>query len=252
MTTRPRDWEYYGEERAAEYDAANEPFLDTGSAVELLAGEATEAGGGRVLELGVGTGRLAIPLAARGLEVHGVDASEAMLARLRAKPGGDRVRVVKGDMVAAPVEGRFAVVVVAFNTLFALPTQDEQLACFRKAASLLEPEGRLLVETFVFDASKLTRGEAIRSESFDDEKVTLEIMSHDRLNQRADFCRVELSTSGVKLRPGSFRYAYPSELDLMGQLAGLRLRDRWSSWSRRAFTGASNHQISVYVVADGR
>ncbi len=155
--------------------------------VRFLAGLAA---GGPALELGIGTGRIALPLAARGVEVHGIDTSAAMVERLRAKPGGDAIPVTMGDFADLPVEGSFPLVYVVFNTFFSLLTQDAQVRCFAAVADHLAPGGAFVLV--------LTEG-------------------------------------GVRLYPGALRYAWPSELDLMGRLAGLRLRERWGGWRREPF-----------------
>lgn len=233
----------YGDRIADIYDELYGEMFDTEGAVELLAGL---AGTGPALELGIGTGRLAMPLVERGVEVHGIDASEAMVARLRAKEGGDRIPVTMGDFASVPVEGRFRLVFVAFNTLFGLLTQDDQLRCFAGVAEHLSDDGAFVVEAFVPDLARFDRGQRTDTERVEAGRAMLQSSTHDPVNQRVDSLHIAVSADGIKLFPVQIRYAWPSELDLMARLAGLRLRDRWADWRRSEFTEASAGHISVY------
>jgi SAM-dependent methyltransferase len=235
--------ETYGESYAESYDEWHGVLEE--ASVETLAGLAGV--GGRALELGVGTGRVAIPLAGAGVEVHGIDASPAMLARMRAKPGGERVRVTVGDFAGVEAEGEFALVFVVFNTFFMLLTQEEQVRCFRNAAARLAPGGVFVVEAFVPDLARYEGGQAVRTTSIADGQVSLEVTKLDAARQHLSSQRVVLGGSaGVRLFPIQLRYAWPSELDLMARLAGLSLRERWGGWRREPFDSHSVKHVSVY------
>jgi SAM-dependent methyltransferase len=207
---------------------------------------ASLAAGGRVLELGVGTGRVAVPLVARGLEVHGVDVSDAMVERMRAKPGGDRVHVVKGDFGSAVAGTDFSVAFVAFNTFFALTTQEKQKACFANVSKQLKRGGTFVLECFVPDPTRFAGGQALRTGHIAVDHVVLEATRSDRNAQTLDAQLVVISTLGTRLIPLVLRYCYPAELDLMAELAGMRLRDRFASWSRAPFTQTSMNHVSIY------
>jgi SAM-dependent methyltransferase len=233
----------YGDRIADVYDDLY-TGLDTEGAVETLA---ELAGNGPVLELAIGTGRLALPLAERGLEVHGVDASEAMVRKLREKPGGDRIPVTFGDFADVPVEGSFSLIFVAFNTLFALLTQEDQVRCFAHAATRLAEGGVFVVEAFFPDLGRFDRGQRTQSTLVDAQRVMLDVSRHDPVAQRIDSQHVVITEAGAKLYPVVVRYAFPSELDLMARLAGLRLTERWGGWRREAFTADSPRHVSVYT-----
>jgi SAM-dependent methyltransferase len=204
------------------------------------------AGGGRALELGIGTGALALPLAARGVEVHGIDASPEMVAALRAKPGGDRLPVTMGDFADVNVEGEFSLVYVVYNTLFALQTQEEQVRCFRGVAARLAPGGAFVVEAFVPDLGQLSAGRGVRFLHMTDERVGIRVYEHDPVGQKLRSRHVVFADGGARVFPVEVRYAWPSELDLMARLAGLRLRGRWGDWRRGAFGAQSEKHVSVY------
>jgi SAM-dependent methyltransferase len=199
-----------------------------------------------VLELGIGTGRIAVPLTDRGVEVHGVDASEAMISRLRAKPGGDRIPVTMGDFADVPVEGRYALVFVAFNTFFALTTQEEQVRCFENVAAHLADDGVFAIEVFVPDVNRFERGQRVGAIKVELDEVQLETTRYDPVAQRATTQHVFLRPGGIELTPVVIRFAWPSELDLMARVAGLRLRERWGGWNGRPFTAESGHHVSLY------
>jgi SAM-dependent methyltransferase len=234
----------YGDRIADSYDRLTATMPDPVDCVDRLA---ELAGAGPALELGIGTGRIALPLAARGVEVHGIDASAAMVERLRAKPGGGAIAVTMGDFADLPVEGRFPLVFVVFNTLFSLLTQDEQVRCFEAVAAHLAPGGAFVVEAFVPDPTLHPGGQSMRTRYLGLDLVRFDMALHDPVAQRVDFQNVLLGTDGVRLLPGSLRYAWPSELDLMARLAGLRLRERWGGWRREPFTGStSGLYVAVY------
>jgi SAM-dependent methyltransferase len=205
------------------------------------------AGGGPVLELGVGTGRLALPLAAAGLEVTGIDVSAAMLDRLRAKPGADAVTLVQGDMAIDLPDGPFAVVLVAFNTFFSLTSADAQAQCLTEVAARLSPRGRFALEAFVPDEDRIDAGSRVEVRSLSTDRVVLTVSRHDAGLQRAEGQFVELTEAGgVRLRPWSLRYAGPDELDAMAAAAGLELVSRWSSWDGARFDADSTNHVSLY------
>ncbi len=232
----------YGEHIAEVYDDWY-VGLEKDAVVKRLA---ELAGPGPVLELGIGTGRIALPLQERGIEVHGIDASPTMVAKLRAKPGGERIPVTIGDFADVDVEGEFSLIFIVFNTIFALTSQEDQLRCFRNVAGKLADGGTLVMDAFVPDLSRFDRGQRIGLESFEPDGVRLEASRHDPVHQRVVTRHVLLSAQGVKFYPLVTRYAWPSELDLMARLAGLSLRERWGSWRREPFTAASRSHVSVY------
>jgi SAM-dependent methyltransferase len=237
--------ETYGDRIADVYDEwyGDAGFLEKEASVELLA---ELAGDGPVLELAIGTGRLALPLAERGLEVHGVDASAAMVAKLREKPGGADIPVAMGDFADVPVEGVFSLVFVAFNTLFALPSQEAQVRCFANAAAHLAEGGVFVVEAFVPDLARFDRNQRFQTNSVSATEVNLDASRHDPLGQRVDSVHVVLTEAGTRLYPVNLRYAFPAELDLMARLAELELKHRWGGWGREEFTRSSQRHISVY------
>jgi len=204
------------------------------------------AAGGRALELGIGTGSFALPLAARGVEVHGIDASEAMVEQLRAKAGGAEAPVTIGDFADVEVEGTYSLIYVLNNTLFMLTEQEEQVRCFENVAAHLDASGVFLVDAFVPDVTRFDRGREVRARLPDLETVRLDVSTHDPMQQLVDFRHVLVSEAGIRVFPAKLRYAWPSELDLMARLAGLRLRERWGDWDRTAFTSKSEGHVSVY------
>ena len=229
----------YGERCADVYDELFSAFDP--AAIETLA---QLAGGGRALELGIGTGLIALPLAARGVEVHGIDASPAMVARLRAKPGGEAIPVTMGDFADVGVAGEFSLAFVVFNTFFALQTQRDQVRCFRNVAARLARDGVFVLEAYVPDAA--FGGGPLRVTAVETDRVGLKISRHDPVAQRIQSQHVVVRDGEIRLYPVAIRYAWPSELDLMAELAGLQLRHRWSDWSRSPFTATSGKHVSVY------
>jgi len=233
--------ETYGERVADVYDDWFSSH--DAEAIDLLA---QLAGDGRALELGIGTGRFALPLLARGIEVHGIDVSPSMIARLRSKPGGDRVTVVQDNFVDVPVAGEFNLIYVVFNTFFTLLTQEDQVRCFRKVAAHLMPGGCFVIEAFVPDLSRFTHGQVNWATKVNTDRVEFDAGQHDAATQRVVSQKVIITDGNVRLYPIQIRYAWPTELDLMAQLAGLRLRERWGNWRREPFTSESQKHISVY------
>jgi SAM-dependent methyltransferase len=234
--------ETYGETIAEIYDERHASFDE--DAVALLA---ELARGGRALELGIGTGRIALPLAARGVEVHGIDASPAMVERLRAKPDGEALAVTFGDFAEVPVEGEFALVYVVFNTFFALLTQEEQVRCFQSVARRLAPGGVFLIEAFVPDMTLFNRGQTVRAVKVTAEIVDMHASTHDISAQRVSSQQIIIKDGAIRLYPVQIRYCWPSELDLMARLAGLVLRERWGGWRREPFNSESMKHVSVYA-----
>lgn len=222
--------------------------VDTEAAVALLA---ELAGSGPVLELAIGTGRIALPLAERGIDVHGIDASEAMVARLRSKPGGESIPVTIGDFADVAVDGDYyTLIYIVFNTLFGLPTQEAQVRCFENVAAHLADGGVFVVEAFVPDLTRFHRDQRVEAERVGLDDAWLGLSRHFPAEQRVESQHVRLSEQGVRFYPVRIRYAYPSELDLMARLAGLRLRDRLDGWKSEPFSGATATCISVYERAD--
>jgi SAM-dependent methyltransferase len=236
--------ETYGQRIAGVYDDWYTSYDDVAvTALQDL------AHGGRALELGIGTGRIALPLRRLGIEVHGIDASEAMVAKLRAKPGGDSLPVTMGDFADVPVEGEYSLIYVLFNTFYALLSQEEQVRCFRNVASHLSPTGVFVIEAFVPDLSRFKRGQAIQATQVGGDAVHMDVSRHDPVGQLISAQHVVLSDQGIRLYPVQLRYVWPAEFDLMAQLAGMRLKHRWGGWDRAAFTAESGKHISVYGLA---
>lgn len=202
--------------------------------------------GGRALELAIGTGRVAVPLAARGISVHGIDGSPAMVEQMRAKPGGRDIPVTIGDMADVAVDGTFPLAYLVFNTLFNLPDQSRQVDCFRNVAKVLEPGGVFVVECFVQDLTEFDRHQRLATRALSDTAVDMEFLLHDPVEQAVTYQRVTFDEHGTTLRPLRLRYCWPSELDLMARLAGLRLRERCTDWDHSPFTAASRRHVSVY------
>ncbi len=236
----------YGERIAEVYDElyGTQFEAETAAAVEFLAGL---AGPGPALELGIGTGRVALPLAARGIDVHGIDASPAMVARLRAKPGGNRIPVILGDFADVGADGPFRLIFVVFNTFFGLLTQEDQVRCFQNVARRLADDGSFVIEAFVPDPGRFERGQQVAAVDVGPDRVRLHVAKHDPVTQQVSGLHILLTESGIKTYPVKIRYAWPAELDLMARLAGLRLKERWGSWDRAPFTAASPKHISVYA-----
>jgi SAM-dependent methyltransferase len=238
--------ESYGDRGADLYDEWYQDLPGTRDCVERLA---ELAGRGPVLELGIGTGRLALPLAERGLRVHGVDSSSAMLARLRSKPGGERIHASIGDMAEIAIPGPFSLVFVAVNTILLLSSQEDQVRCFASVAERLAPGGVFVVEAQLPDPELFRQRQSLRVRRVTVDSVMLAASRFDPATQRMESQHVQLSQEGVRMVPGVLRWAWPSELDLMARLAGLRLRERWGGWRREPFTATSDWHVSVYEQA---
>jgi len=237
----PRD--YFGEDVAAHYDDPDEMSEPAAidPVVDFIVGL---AGGGAALELGIGTGRIALPLSQRGIRVHGVDLSEAMVARLRAKPGAEEIGVTIGDFATTTVDGTFSLAYLVFNTINNLTTQDEQVACFQNVGAHLEPGGCFVIEVGVPALQRLPPGETVRP--FTVTRTRLGFDEYDVVSQRLishHYWLVDDKLEGLSM---PFRYVWPSELDLMARLAGMTLRERWKDWRREPFTAESTKHVSVW------
>lgn len=207
------------------------------------------AGSAPALELGIGSGLIALPLAARGIDLHGIDLSPAMVAKLRAKPGGDRIPVTMGSFADVAVEGEFSLIFVAFNTFFALQTQEEQVRCFQNVAAHLAEGGAFVLEAFVPQSASFTGG--LKVMAVTDERIGLKVSEHDPVRQRLKSQHVVIRNQEIRLYPVEVRYAWPAELDLMARIAGLRLRHRWSDWNRSEMRPDSARHVSVYERGPG-
>jgi len=235
----------FGELNAERYDATYEEAMaaETRHSVAALA---ELAGGGNVLELAIGTGRVALPLAARGLAVQGIDASEAMVAQLRNKPGGSNIPVKIGDMAEVRVDDSFDLIYLVFNTIFNLTTQEAQVRCFQNAARHLRPNGVFVVETVVPDITGYVDDQRVKGSWARIDSVRFEVAIHDPVLQTVAFQRIVIDKEGTRIVPHYMRYAWPSELDLMARLAGLERRQRWAWWDHTPFTARSKSHVTVY------
>jgi SAM-dependent methyltransferase len=232
----------FGEPIAATYDDESEELFQP-AAIDPVVDLLVElAGGGRALELGIGTGRIAVPLAQRGVPVHGIDLSEAMVARLRAKPGAEAIGVTVGDFAATRVDGAFSLAYLVFNTIENLTTQDEQVACFRNAAAHLGPGGCFVIEVMVPELRRLPPGDTVRP--FQVSEGYWGFDEYDVAGQGLISHHLSLADGRVDRVSIPFRYVWPAELDLMAELAGMRLRDRWEGWRREPFTSESRAHVS--------
>lgn len=235
---------YFGERVAAEYDDDPSERFHPESVNRTAAVLAELADGGRALEFAVGTGRVALPLAARGVEVHGVELSRAMLARLHAKPGGDGVRTTVGDMATTRVGGGFSLVYLVFNTINNLTTQDAQVACFENAAAHLAPGGRFVVEVGVPNLRRLPPGQTVIPWHTSGTKWCYDVLDTSTQAMTGHYITVDGARNEHATIP--FRYVWPSELDLMARIAGMRPLHRWADWSKEPFTHESTGHVSVW------
>ena len=236
--------DHFGERVAARYDETSADMFDRAVVEPVVDFLADLPGDGAALELGIGTGRIALPLARRGVRVHGIDLSEAMVARLRAKPGAEQIGVTIGDFVTTKVEGTFSVAYLVFNTINNLTTQDEQVACFQNAAAHLEPGGCFVIEVGVPALQRLPPGETVRA--FTVTATHLGFDEYDIVSQGLISHHYRLVDGELDVLSMPFRYVWPSELDLMARLAGMTLRERWSGWKREPFTAPSTKHVSVW------
>ena len=235
---------YFGEDVAARYDDPASEMFDpdvVNLTVDVLA---DLVGPGRALEFGIGTGRIALPLASRGVPVHGIDLSRAMVARLKAKPGGDAIGVTIGDFATTRVGGTFELAYLVFNTIMNLTTQEAQVACFRNAAVHLRAGGRFVIKVMVPELRRLPPGETMHVFAASDKHWGID--EYDVANQ--GLISHHFDDVGGRLERSSmpFRYVWPSELDLMAEIAGMSLRERWGGWNREPFTTESRKHVSVW------
>ena len=237
----------FGDLNADEYDALHNPGT-TDACVDLIA---TLAGQSDILELAIGTGRIALPLAERGLNVSGFDASPQMLDILKAKPGGAKIPTWVADMASFDLGQQFDFAFLVFNTLYNLTTQEDQVRCFKNVAAHLRPGGQFLVEAFMPNRETFENNQAVRTKHVDFDKVWLEAVQHDPVAQRLNYQRIRISQQGTELKPLPMRYVWPSEMDLIAELAGLHLVERWGGWHRQPLTPNSEMQIALYERARG-
>jgi SAM-dependent methyltransferase len=239
---------HFDERVAAVYDDYKNDPTRTEFAAEDIAATAEFlaplAGDGPALEFGVGTGRIALPLAERGVPTHGIDLSRPMVDRLKAKPGGDDIDVTIGDFATTSVEGSFSLVYLICNTIMNLTTQEAQVACFRNAAAHLRPGGRFVIKVMVPDLQRLPPGETFHVFAASDEHWGID--EYDIATQGLISHHFEKLDRRLARSSTLFRYVWPSELDLMAELAGMRLRERWEGWKREPFTSESRKHVSVW------
>jgi len=239
--------EYFGDRIAAAYDARSASVFDA-AVVEPAADLLAElAGDHRALEFAIGTGRIAIPLAERGITVAGIDTSEAMLEQLRAKPGAEQIEAVRGDMAATRLDGEFGLVFLVFNTIFNLTEQADQVACFENAAAHLGPGGRFVIEARVPELQRLPLGQTVLPWRADPDGMSYYV--YDTPTQRLSGRHYEFVDGRVESNPIEMRYAWPAELDLMARIAGMSLESRYAGWRREPFTHLSASHVSVYLKA---
>ena len=221
--------------------------VQRGNEVSAVAVLEQLAGSGPALELAIGTGRIALPLAARGLRVDGIDISPAMVDQLRAQPGGDQLSVTIGDFADVPVTGAYRLIFVVWNTFFNLLSQEEQVRCFENVAAHLTDEGSFVIEAYVPTfLYQLRNHQYVDAEAIEVDEVRLDLLRHDAATQMLEESHVTLSPAGIRLNPVVQRYAWPCELDLMARIAGLRLKERWGGWEREPFNSSSSAHVSVY------
>jgi SAM-dependent methyltransferase len=238
---------YFDERIAAKYDESDDEEFDLAVIDQTVDFLADLAGTGRALEFGIGTGRIALPLARRGVPVHGIDLSEAMVARLRAKPGGDDIAVTIGDFATTTVDGSFSLAYLVCNTIMNLTTQEAQVGCFRNAAEHLVPGGCFVVKVMIPELQRLPPGETFQV--FRSSETYWGIDEYDVANQGLISHHIEIEDGRVEAVSMPFRYAWPAEYDLMAQLAGMRLRERWGGWNQDPFTSESRKHVSVWEKA---
>ena len=234
---------YFGPEVAESYDDEGPMFAAAvlGPTVDFLV---ALAGDGAALEFGVGTGRVALPLAERGVRVHGIDLSEAMVAKLRAKPGAEQVGTTIGDFATTRVDGEFSLVYLVFNTICNLTTQDDQVACFQNAADHLKSGGCFVIEVATPDLQRVSPGERFYPFEVSPDHVGLD--EYDVATQGLVSHHLWPEGDGWRRASVPFRYVWPAELDLMARLAGMKLRERWQDWDRSPFTSESRKHVSVW------
>jgi hypothetical protein len=235
---------FYGERWAHVYDPLHDEYDP--DAVDVLA---KLAGGGKALEFGIGTGRIALPLSQAGVRVDGVDVSAPMVEKLRAKPGAEAIEVFFGDMTTISLADRYEVVYMPFNGVFCAVTQEGQIACFRNAARHLTETGAFVIECHVPDVGRFDRGQRVQILDLNEDALYVEYSLHDPVAQQVKTQIISFVNGRAELGPLLLRYAWPPELDLMAQLAGLRLESRYGGWDRSPFAAGSAKHVSVYRLA---
>jgi SAM-dependent methyltransferase len=235
---------YFDEPVAARYDETSADMFQPDVLDPAISFLADLAGDGPALEFGVGTGRIALPLSQRGVPIHGIDLSAAMIEQLRAKPGADAIGVTVGDAATTRVSGTFRLVYMVWNTIMNLTTQDEQVACFQNAAAHLEPGGCFVVEVMVPELRRLSPGETVCP--FTVTPTRLGFDEYDIASQGLVSYHYRIEGRHVGANHVPFRYVWAAELDLMARIAGMRLRERWGGWKREPFTSDSTCHISVW------
>jgi SAM-dependent methyltransferase len=231
----------YGERIAGVYDQWYSEFDP--AAVQVLS---ELAHGGGALELGIGTGRIALPLLNSGVTVHGIDASESMVVKLGAKPGGEKIQVKMGNFADVPVDGQYSLIYVVFNTFYALLTQEEQIRCFQNVARHLSSDGVFVIEAFVPDLTRFIAGQTLRLTRIEENEVQVDASQIESDIQVITSQHMVLTEQGTHFYPVKIRYVWPSEMDLMARLCHLQLRERWSDWEKTRFSSESGKHISVY------
>jgi SAM-dependent methyltransferase len=237
--------EFFGERVAAHYDDRSDAISSPAAVKPVVDVLAEYAGDGGALEFGIGTGRIALPLAERGVRVAGIDNSDAMLRRLRDKPGADRIDAVLGDFATTKVDGEFDVVFLVFNTISNLTMQDAQVACFQNAADHLRSGGRFVIENNVPALQSLPPGQTVLPFRADAEGFSFDV--YDVVTQNFSSQHFFIVDGRMEAFPVEFRYAWPSELDLMARLADMSVEHRWAGWGREPFTALSPGHVSVYL-----
>ncbi|MBO6687662.1 MAG: class I SAM-dependent methyltransferase [Henriciella sp.] len=232
----------FGELNAEEYDALHDPGT-TEACVDLIA---DLAGDGDVLELAIGTGRIALPLAERGLNISGFDASPEMLKTLAGKPGGSNIETWVADMARFDLERKYDFAFLVFNTLYNITAQHDQVACFQQVANHLRPGGRFLVEAFLPNRDSFENNQAVRTKYVSFDSVWLEAVQHDPVAQTLNYQRVRITENGTQLKPLPMRYVWPAELDLMAEISGLRPVAHWGGWQKQALSASSDMYVIVY------
>jgi SAM-dependent methyltransferase len=240
---------YFDERIAARYDESSADMFDPAVVDPLVDFLAELAGTGRALEFGIGTGRIALPLAERGVQVQGIELSRAMAAKLQEKPGGDELVVTIGDFATTSVDGSFALVYLVFNTIMNLTTQEAQVACFRNAAAHLEGEGCFVIEVMIPELRRLPAGETHRIFSAREDHWGID--EYNVATQGLTSHHLEIVDGRLERFTAPYRYVWPAELDLMAELAGMRLRERWGGWKREPFTSESRTHVSVWEKVPG-
>lgn len=235
------DAQTYGSRWSEIYDGL--PWPGPEQAVDVLA---KLAEGGPALELAIGTGRIAIPLAERGVEVHGLDSSDEMIAKLREKEGGENIPVTKADISNFTVDQKYSLSFLVLNTIYALQSQEEQLSCFASAAAALRPGGHFVVEAFMPDPTRFRRNSWTQVHDMGLDHVLIEADKHDPSTQQILEQHIHLRQGSVELFPAFLRYVWPSEMDLMARLAGMHLVERFGGWAGEPFTARSGNQVSIY------